>query len=377
MQKKTVEFLSCPRLKKGKEPCRSGLMLLPKHTLAGQDIWTGVLQCKKCQFQFPILHGIAILVHDVHGYVVSHAKGISKLVTDEEIQKDYRADFIEAKEFYEPEHIEEDLESERVNALYLMTHYLSANAEDKNKGWWKARSGTSSPLIDSLVKEYWDRGPFFEINQLFEKNFKTPMSVVELGCGVGGLLRSIGSKCKSYLGVDSSFASIALARHINLGAAYPAKTKIPEDLLQGTASFEVELGTSELFGDDFDFIVGEAENLPLQAAQWDVSIALNMIDMMDEPEVLPRIQLELVRKDGYAIESCPYIWHEKVAKRMRAKLVHGRVGEIRDSAAAVSWLYQQTGFKIITSQEHVPWLFLKHPRQLEIYSVHLFLAQVD
>jgi hypothetical protein len=40
-------------------------------------------------------------------------------------------------------------------------------------------------------------------------------------------------------------------------------------------------------------------------------------------------------------------------------------------------MYEQAGFKILQSEDEVPWIFFKHTRQIEIYSVHLFSASKE
>ena len=47
--------------------------------------------------------------------------------------------------------------------------------------------------------------------------------VVELGCGVAGLTRLLAPRMSAYLGVDSSFTSVALAR----GKREPAYVAAP------------------------------------------------------------------------------------------------------------------------------------------------------
>ncbi len=365
-------MIQCPK-PKGKTSCRGEIALFGQEEVAGDEIVYGTLQCKNCQAVYPILQGVAIVVGDVESYVLYHAKGISKWVPLEKIPSEYRDEFQEALAEIASEHIEEDLESERVNALYLMTHYLSADPAKAK--WWQNQHGSSSPLIDALILEHWNHGPFYEIGKIFESKFSNPVSVLELGCGVGGLLRVVGERAKSYLGVDSSFASIALARHLNLGVPYDGKIRIPEDLLLGSTSRESGIAAETRFAHNADFIVGEIENCCLKPKQFDVSIVLNAMDMLEEPECLPQLQNEMVHASGFAIQSCPYIWHEMVSKKLRSKLVSARNHQIRDSAGVAKWLYEKNGFKILTSNEQVPWLFLKHPRQLEIYSAHLFLAQ--
>lgn len=377
----TVKQLKCPRIKRGKTQCGNPLKLFdPKKkeiSVTGPkiEVTTGQLKCMSCHSQFPILAGIALLVDDVRYYLLSHVKGIAQVVLDSEIPREYLRDFLEAKAEIQSEHIEEDLEAERVNALYLMNHYLRVQHSSlyTRTPWWKPDGQEGSLLIDSLVRNYWDQGPFSQIkNWISEMTYqKEKKDIVELGCGVGGLAVELKDYIQSYLGVDSSFASIALARHIVLGAPYRGTIRIPADLLQGPISRKVNLPIEKSTTSQIDFIVGDIENPPLKSSEWDLAIALNAIDMLDTPSHLPEVKWELLKKEGLAIQSCPYVWHEKVAKKLRKKLPR----EIQDSAQAVEHLYREVGFQIEKSVAHLPWLFFKHLRQIEIYSVHLFQAK--
>ncbi|HUP57887.1 MAG TPA: hypothetical protein VM598_10575, partial [Bdellovibrionota bacterium] len=277
-------------------------------------------------------------------------------------------EYLEAKAAIQVEHIEEDLEAERVISLYLMNHYLRVGKGQPE--WWKPDHGQASPLIDELVRKHWDQGPFAVISGWLSRT-AAKSSVIELGCGVGGLYSAIQDRCSSYLGVDGSFASIALARHVALGAKYAAKLRIPRDLLQGPVSADPRITPVRGADGRADFIVGELENLPVEKGEWGMSIALNAIDMLPDPASLPRLQLALVHKGGIAIQSCPYIWHAEVSAELRKILPK----TVKDSAAAVEWIYEKEGFKLLERTDHVPWLFYKHARQLEVYSVHMILAE--
>jgi SAM-dependent methyltransferase len=400
----TLSHLSCPRKKKNHR-CGGDLVLNPeKKPKVGNaatpmmspqvtpevfEVSTGELKCCLCGAKFPILGGVAVVVADVRDYLLTHVKGIAQVVADSEIPREYQREFLEAKAEIQIEHIEEDLEAERVNALYLMNHYLRVSDLEPSSGkpWWKSEVGPSSELLDKLIREYWDHGPFAQIGKwLSQLNAKSSVSgsnhdVIELGCGVGGLFLVLKPYSKSYLGVDSSFASIALARHLILGVPGPqGALRIPEDLLAGSVSRPIRLqrpgrvapGQNSLIMDPkADFIVGDLANLPLRDGRYDLAIALNAIDMLDEPSKLPELKFRLLKKDGITVQSSPYIWHEAVAKRLRKRIPK----DIKDSAKAVEWLYHQAGFKIDEMCEHLPWLFFKNVRQMEIYSVQIFLAR--
>lgn len=382
----TLAQLRCPvsrrarKSAKGKAHCHSELALHVERAEgegAVFDVLSGHLDCPSCKTRFPILAGVAVLVEDVHGFLLSHVKGILQLVPARELPKEYARELKAAFAELETGHIEDDLEAERVVSLYLMNHYLNSRTGDVS--WFKpalagARKG--SPFIASLIREYWEHGPLSRIERMVEERVSRPggIRIIELGCGVGSLAQRLKKQSAFYLGVDSSFASIALARHLVLGAPYKAEIRIPEDLLHGPVSRKLARPTPErpLKSGRADFVVGELEAAPVVRETWDLSIVLNAIDMLEEPARLPELQRELSAPQGWALQSCPYIWHERVAKKLRALLPK----TVRDSASAGEWLYERAGFKVLASEDHVPWLFFKHLRQLEIYSVHLFLAEL-
>lgn len=346
MLKSTIDLIHCPA-------CQSALELKAGKT-QGNDVLSGEVKCRKCKASYPILSGVLVLIEDVGGYLVHHVKGISQCVSDSEIPKKFLSDYLEAKSEMQPEQIEEDLEAERVNALYFMNHYMKAKDVK-----------SPSPSIQDLIDRYWDQGPFYQIQGWMKGQ---SAKVVELGCGVGGLFSVLQKNLESYLGVDSSFVSISLARHMNLKAPYRKKVRIPDDLLQGSVSTEVQIQPQS--SQICDFIVADLENTPLKPGQWDVSIVLNAIDMLNNPDLLPVLQKKLVNTNGQVIQSSPYIWHEAISKKLRKKLPK----EIKTSSAAVEWLYKKAGLKITKKIEHQPWLFYKNNRQLELYSVHMFIA---
>lgn len=380
----TTSRLHCPRRKNRSKPCGGALSLearktspLPgrsKDKAAPVEVLLGTLHCTRCRAQFPILAGVAILVENVPLYFQQHCKGISQLVPQAQIPRNVLSDYLEAKAALEEEHIEEDLEAERVNALYVMNHYLSVRSPGAGAPWWQPASGDGSPLIDSLIRQNWDQGPLERLAQWMDSaalRSAPRASMIELGCGVGGLYRRVESHLESYLGVDSSFTSIALARHLALGFPYPSPIRIPEDLLDGPVSREVRIAPPPPADGRADFVVGELENLPVQEGTADLCVAMNAIDMLDEPALLPATQTRLLKPDGVAVQSCPYIWHAQVARKLRKTVPK----TVRTSAAAVEWLYEKAGLRIEERIQQVPWLFFKHVRQLEVYSVHLFVAR--
>ena len=180
----TLSRICCPK-------CQAALKLQSKTsaTTVPTEVRSGQLRCVECQAQYPIVAGIAVLVDDVRAYFYHHAKGISALVPDAEIPREYFKDYKESLAEYQEQELAEDLESERVNALYLMNHYL----DTQGAAWWKPSAGEGSPLFDALIREHWDRGPFSVIRRWIQSE-SAPVTAVVLGCGVGGLYRTLKPK---------------------------------------------------------------------------------------------------------------------------------------------------------------------------------------
>ena len=362
-----------PRPLKGQSPCEGKLALEARETQNG-DIRSGTLTCVACGSQYPILAGVAIVLLEPLEYLLAHAKGVSQFIAPTEIPHEIRDEFAhclaEQEEQAAQEHQEEDLEAERVNALYLMNHYLRVSPEGER--WWEPRASVASPLHSELIEKYWNQGPIAKVAEwVQELTGDSSLSVVELGCGVGGVWRELrtapeGAKIE-YLGLDSAFASIVRARHFGLGAAPSVEARIPEDLLAGGVTRPVTIVVEQKPAKNVDFIVADVENPPLAAEAFDASIAMNVIDMLENPARFPKIQAAHLKTGGRALQSGPYIWHARIAGKLRSQLPRG----ISDSAAAVEYFYEKAGFSLERKEGHIPWLFFKHARQLELYSVHL------
>lgn len=322
------------------------------------DILWGEVACVSCEDRYPILSGVLLYVDDVENALIAHIKGITSLVPDERIPREYLATFEEAREslredgFFD-EGLEEDLEAERVNALYIMNHFLKAAQVPS----------TGNPVIDELVSQHWDQGPLEKTAQAIrEHGFRR---VIEFGSSVGGIAQRLEASVDEYLGIDSSFVSVALSRHLVLGGPYPHPIRIPGDLIDGPVSIVPELPAPAWASSDaVDFILADLHDLAIEPGSFDVSVALGLIDMLDEPGVLVFRQREVLAPGGAAIQAGPYIWHVPVARAFQERYPG------MNSAQAVQTLYQGGGFTAGESLDAIPWVFFKHLRQVELYSVH-------
>jgi len=359
--------------------CKGVLELRSASEKQGEDILYGEVACSECEgprSSYPILAGVLLYVGDGETALIRHMKGIMALVPDQKIPERYRDVYLEAREslaedgFFD-EGLEEDLEAERVTSLYVMNHYLKADQVPE----------TGNPVMDELVAKLWDHGPLEKTAQCILK--KGVRRVLELGSSVGGLAQRL-PELESYLGVDASFASVALARHLALGASYPKTIRIPGDLIQGAVSITPRLPDPAWRGrSGADFILGDLRELSLVSGFFDGTVALGLIDMLEEPVTLVRLQHEILSalpsgpsgpsrsSPGWAVQASPYIWHEPVARALREGAQRqGLELSTLSSAQAIQALYREGGFDLDESLEALTWVFFKHRRQIELYAVH-------
>lgn len=326
----TLTYLACPDCKSER------LTLHPDQTLKG-DVRSGRVSCDECTESFPIHEGVLIWMSHPDGYLREH-------VTERDSGE---------------QHIDESLESDRVTALYWLGHYVSARE-------LLASQPKMSAALKALIKKYWDHGPMQRLAKLFRSE-KYLGSLLEIGCGSGGLSQILGSQVTSYLGIDTSYQGVARAREILLKDRneYPA----PGDLIHGSLSASIRAGTRARPPKDCDFIVMDAEAGGLKSKQWDFVAAFNVIDMLHEPRQLFQLQKNLLTDRGLAISSSPYIWHPATARSLKPKKGESSPDRVIRLAKAEGFL------KILHDVRDIPWLFFKNINQIEIYNVHLLVVR--
>ena len=349
---RTLEYLACPSC--GKQN-RETLAISIHQEIKGDIRW-GAVHCTDCQIEFPIWDGVLIWVSDVESYISEHAHGIVSHVQPGKVSALYRDQISElAKETQATVHIDESLESDRVTALYWLGHYVSARELIQSQP-------QLSPHIKKMITDYWDQGPMQRLRSILSKK-KIKGSLLELGCGSGGLVHTLGDQVSEYLGVDSSFQGIYRAREILVQKknSYPA----PGDLVHGALSAKPKAKLNPELPKSCDFIVMDLENDAFQKKDWDLVAAFNVIDMLKEPADLFRLQKKLLGNKGVAIQSSPYIWHPLTAKKLKPK-----PGE--SSPERILRLATQEGFKkTVIDERDIPWVFFKNVNQIELYNVHL------
>jgi 2-polyprenyl-3-methyl-5-hydroxy-6-metoxy-1,4-benzoquinol methylase/uncharacterized protein YbaR (Trm112 family) len=168
MLESSLEFLRCVR-------CGSKLELnVFKHD---KEIEEGILECKKCALQFPIIEKIPVLWDDFSGYLSSRKKlsgQLYKLVQNQKL-----------KEF-----------------LKSSLSKIKSTDEDRTaleERWSKIYENSRNSKFYSLVKR--------SIDDLPQSNL-----VLEYGCSIGIMTSSITDYHKMVFGIDRSFSALRIAK---------------------------------------------------------------------------------------------------------------------------------------------------------------------
>jgi len=168
MLESSLEFLRCVR-------CGSKLELNAfKHD---KEIEEGILECKKCTLQFPIIEKIPILWDDLSEYLSSRKKlggTLYQLVQNQKL-----------KEF-----------------LKSSLSKIKSTDEDRTaleERWSKIYENSRNSKFYSLVKS--------NIDALPKSNL-----VLEYGCSIGIMTSSLANYHKMVFGIDRSFSALRIAK---------------------------------------------------------------------------------------------------------------------------------------------------------------------
>lgn len=363
MRVNNLNLLACP-----KHNCGLSLRLKDsqyRHDTDANEIRQGILYCDTCNGEYPIIDGVAILVPNVTEYLVSNGAAIRAWANLSWVPPQFLKFLSTTTNLPENVFPDWDLENPTVLARYLIRHF--------------ARRETLVPYLDSrigecnpatLIDRYWDPNPYSECVKLLNKTDVANKVVLDIGCSLGRFASESIFRDSILIGLDTSFSSIYLARDLHLtgdSATY-------EHLLQALFDdFSIDSVTSsklvrrpESLGIQKEFIVGDVQYPPFRECTFDLTLNINLIDMISEPHRLPAIQDKLTKNGGLSVLSSPFLWIPS-AKKSLAEVFQcePRASQFPD---LVHRLYEFAGFKKLAQIDNVPWLFYKQPRVVECYS---------
>lgn len=361
----TAALLQCPR-------CRHTPLELDIEQLAllagveTKEVSTGTLRCDGCGAVYPIIGGVAVLVTDVEKYIHARARGIAHVVR---CREDLPSPFTHFYAALTQRPEGGDCELALMLCSQVANHYGMALDCGAWRGCEALQRWDAARRFVSVLKQ----SPIDKLREYLAEHPSVRGRLIDLGCGVGGAVYAAAmTGCGTAIGVDLSFMQIAAARQLVLGAPTGMPIHLPDDIMNGVQRPPLDIRLPRPTQCHTDFVVADVLNPPLVRGIWQTACAFNVMDVVDEPLRLPEVQWELLEPAGHAFCVDPYLWNPRALSAVGAKQ---RTRLQERPAQEAHRLYREAGFDVTASEDHVPWVFVKRARELELYLVHILTAK--
>jgi len=319
-----------------------------------QEIIEGVLQCKQCKANYPVISGVAVIMPQVttwcrnnYHYIQSGAalaNGISSEMQQWLADRQWQLGNSPINNYYE---------SERWNTIFTATHYDSVSRGDSDP----------SPLGKFIESQ----PQVFEVaEQMISRQLEQPVTrALDIGTNVGGMSLRLSAHAKEVTGIDTSFNSILTARKIQ--CRQPVAQKSYRRYHDGHHYEERDL---EHQVDNTEFLVASIFNLPTEG-KYDLVTALNVIDVVEDPRQFLSTLTKLVADDGLLLLTSPYSWGSDDVP------IDNWLGATADRPSSIATLeeIEKRGFSIVEECDHIPWVLREHQRWYRVFLNHCILAR--
>jgi SAM-dependent methyltransferase/uncharacterized protein YbaR (Trm112 family) len=126
---------------------------------------------------------------------------------------------------------------------------------------------------------------------------------LDLGCGAGGAACALSARLAHVLAIDASGTALRLGRAIASGLESILVPEVGSRVR--TVAVEPPPGTR---ADRITWLGGDVHNPPIAGAEFDVVVALNLLDTVRDPSLVLAQALAALRPHGLLILGCPFAW---------------------------------------------------------------------
>jgi putative 4-mercaptohistidine N1-methyltranferase len=183
---------------------------------------------------------------------------------------------------------------------------------------------------------------------------------LDLGCAVGRSTFELSRWAQKVVGIDLSHRFIAVANGVRDTGRVEIRRREEGELV---TSFTREL-PPDLSRERCRFEIGDATELRPDIGQFDVVLAINLIDRVRSPMKLLNSLATLVRPDGHLILSSPYTWLEEFTPR--SEWLGGRRDEAGNAVLTLGEIkkaFLGTFDHLLTKD--LPFLIREHARKFQ------------
>ncbi len=225
--------------------------------------------------------------------------------------------------------------------------YVEAKQEDINEEFYYEKDEIISQYCEfHYGEEHFNIQNFLtKVTDISNKYTINKGRVLDIGCSVG---RASFELCKSFecvTGIDFSARFINVAQSLKDNEILRFEKTIEGDITQQKEITLKDLGVQKSDLEKLEFWQGDACNLKPHFKNYDLIIAINLLDRLYDPELFLRDIAKRLNKDGIFIVGSPFTWSEKYVKKE-----HWLGGKIQNGKN----IYSQERLNKILSDEFEP-----------------------
>lgn len=346
----------CPR-------CRGDFPGVDWDDLLGKET-TASIACAHCGSVYPVIASVPILLCEVRGYLEKNRGEIAfwaGAAAAGDILAEHGLDLPGPADF--PKRGQLTFDTPEIVHRYLLRHLFSR--DDVREYLGRVSTGFEA---DWLLAG-WDFAPY---RPAPSGPSMTGWNILDLGCATGSALnlpRTIGSLVM----LDIHFGLCATALQVRRRGAVPAQ------LLSHVATLEqadfllrrLEERAEERKMEQSYVAVADVFAAPVADGGFDLTFALNLIDMLEDPaRFFPAVSR--YSRDGGTIRTCsPYQWSSKARELLRQL----SASDLPRDDLVIRQLVKSAGLKIVHEQGDLPWQVWKSPRDFGTYLVDYLVLE--
>ena len=195
--------------------------------------------------------------------------------------------------------------------------YVETKQEEKNEELYYEKDEIISQYCEFHYGEKHFNVPNFLSNvaNISNKYAINKGRVLDIGCSVGRASFELTKSFESVTGIDFSARFINVAQALKDNGVLRFEKKIEGDI---TEPKEITLENLKLKKTDLEkleFWQGDACNLKPHFKNYDLIIAINLLDRLYDPELFLRDIAKRLNKDGVFIVGSPFTWSDEYVKK--------------------------------------------------------------
>ncbi len=185
---------------------------------------------------------------------------------------------------------------------------------------------------------------------------------LDLGCAVGRSTFELARMCRDVVGVDYSQRFIDTANEMkNKGSISYQRTDEGNKFTELTAKLPDGVDT-----DRVNFLQGDAMNLPDDLGKFDVVVAANLVDRLEDPKKFLNALAGLMNPGGQLVLASPYTWLEEYTP-----IENWLGGADNDSPTTIDALTAELADSFVNVRElNLPFLIREHARKFQWSVAH-------